>query len=312
MALDLARIKELAQAGAEVAPVDMPKHSGTDLHVDGDYAAYYFSGNDETTVASSKRNMIDSVLTAADVGGVGGKIIIHLSAGLGDKGKRFKIATVKPYQGQRDSSRRPNNWQAMREWLEGGAAGTDWRIVSWDDREADDGAAAAARYAWQRGDVPVLFSRDKDWRMIPARHIVWTTFDRVEVRPEVWSLTGPDGEVYGRKFFWWQMLAGDAADNIPGLEKQPAKEEGKFKACGAVCADEYLTGAGDAVAAYRVVAGLYEAYYGASWPDRFVEQAALLWMRIDNKAYIGDFMRALPERVPELEQALVRMERRTR
>lgn len=310
--MDAARIAELAQRAAEVAPVDLPKHPGTDLHVDGDYAAYYFAGNDDTTTASSKRSMIDNVLTAADVGGVGGQTIIHLSAQLGDKGKRFKIATVKPYQGQRDSSRRPKNWQFMRDWMEAGAPGTDWRVIKWMDREADDGAAAGARYAWQRGDVPVLFSRDKDWRMIPARHVVWTTFDRVEVRPETWGLLGPDGELYGRKFFWMQMLMGDAADYIPGLEKQPAKEEGKFKTCGEGCAQDYLGGVTDEANAYAVVKHLYQQYYGASWPDRFVEQAALLWMRVDKKAYIGDFMRALPYRDEELEQALVRLERRVR
>lgn len=311
--MDLARIRELAQQAPESAPAPLEKVAGSDLHVDGDYAAYYFAGNDETSLASAKKNMIDSVLAARDIGGAGGTVIIHLSAQGGDKGKRYRIATVKPYQGQRDASRRPKNWEGLRRWLEAGPVleGTDFRVVQWHDREADDGAAAAARYAWQTGNIPVIFARDKDWRMIPGRHVVWTTFDVTLLRPETFGQIGPDGELYGPSFFWHQMLMGDGADNIPGLEKQPAKDPGKFKTCGEGCANDWLTGTKTNEEAFAVVKDLYERYYGAAWPDRFVEQAALLWMRVDKKAYVADFMRVTPD-LPELREALVRLERKLR
>lgn len=311
--MDLARIRELAQQAPESGAVELPKLPGTDLHVDGDYAAYYFAGNDETTFASSKRNFIDNVLTARDVAGAGGQVVIHLSGQGGNKGGRFRIATVKPYQGQRDSSRRPKNWDQLRAWLEADKtlAGTDFRVVTWMDREADDGAAAACRYAWQTGNIPATYTRDKDWRIFPARHVVWTTFETVLLRPESFEVIGLDQEMYGPSFFWHQMLMGDTADNIPGLEKQPAKEEGKFKTCGEGCANDYLGPINGNEEAYAVVSGLYERYYGASWPDRFVEQAALLWMRVDKDAYIGDFMRVVPHS-PEITAALVRLERRIR
>lgn len=313
--MDLDRIKAASQAAPAVVD-ERPADPGSDLHVDGDYAAYYFSGNDDTTIASAKRNLIDHVLTAKDIGGVGGRVVIHLSSGLGDKGKRFKIATIKPYQGQRDSSRRPKNWEAMRAWLEADEVlpGTDFRVKTWADREADDGAAVASRYAWGQGKTPVILTRDKDWRMFPGLHVVWTTFDRVLVRPEHFRVIGPDGELYGPAFFWHQMLMGDAADNIPGLERQPAREPGKFKTCGESCAVDWLGGVRSNREAFVTVAGLYRAYYGASWPDRFVEQAALLWMRLDNAAYVGDFMRVIPDEPErkELEAALVRLEKRIR
>jgi DNA polymerase-1 len=312
--MDAAKIAALAELAGDIAPVALPLDPTTAMHVDGDYAAYYFSGNDETTLASAKSKLITFVRDAKEIGGVGGQVIVHLSHGLSDKGGRFKIASVKPYQGQRDSSRKPKNWEQMRGWLEESKTlpGTDFRVVTWMDREADDGVAAAARYAWESGNMPVILSRDKDFRMIPGRHIVWTTLERHEIRPETWASTGPDSEVYGQKWFWMQMLAGDSADNIPGLEKQPAKQEGSFKDCGMACAEVRLMDATSPEAAYGIVKELYQGYYGASWADRFVEQAALLWLRVDNDAYVGDFMRAIPARDMALETALVKLEKRIR
>lgn len=314
MALDLDKLQALGDATADIQSISLPPDPNVTLHVDGDYAAYYFSGNDETTLSQAKAKLIDGVRIAQAVAGAA-TVVIHLTARSSDKGGRFKIATVKDYQGQRDSSRRPKNWEGMRAWLEESKTlpGTEHRVVTWVDREADDGVSAAAVYAWKQGKLPAVFSRDKDFRMIPGRHVVWTTLERVEVLPERWELVGPDGEVYGQKWFWLQLLQGDAADNIPGLEKQPAKAAGSFKACGASCAEERLAGTKNNVEAYRIVKGLYQLYYGGSWADRFVEQAALLWLRADNDAYVGDFMRAMPEGAhADLSKAIIKLEGRIR
>jgi DNA polymerase-1 len=107
------------------------------------------------------------------------------------------------------------------------------------------------------------------------------------------------------------MLMGDTADNIPGLEKQPGKT-GAFKTCGEACAEARLVETKNAADAYEVVKGLYQAYYGASWPDRFVEQAALLWMRTGNKAEVDDFTKTLPFIESGVAQAIERLKRRLR
>lgn len=317
--MDLDKLQALGEKAGDIAPVTLPPDPNVTLHVDGDYAAYYFSGNDDTTFSQAKAKAIDGIKVAASVAGAGGGVVVHLTGRGSDKGGRFKIATVKDYQGQRDSSRRPQNWDAMRTWLEESKTlpGTDFRVVTWLDREADDGVSAAARYAWQTGKLPAIFSRDKDFRMIPGRHVTWTTLQRIELLPERWKLdtgeTDTNGPIiYGQIAFWLQMLQGDNADNIPGLEKVPAKAAGKFKNCGGGCAHEYLDGTKNAAQAYGVVSKLYQDYYGGSWPDRFAEQAALLWLRTDNQAYVGDFMRAVPHRVPELERAVVKLEGRIR
>lgn len=311
--MDLAAIKAIAARVEDVAPVTLPLDDLTDLHVDGDYAAYYFAGNDETLLSDSKRNFINFVLSAQQIAGAGGNLIVHITAASSDKGKRYVIATVKDYQGQRDSSRRPKNWEGMRDWLEASKTlpGTNFRVVTWDDREADDGAAAAARYAWQGGRKPVLLSRDKDFRMIPGLHVTWTTLERHAITPETYESRGPDGEVYGQKWFWMQMLAGDTADNIPGLEKQPAKGGG-FKTCGMACAETWLLDARNSSDAYKVVRDLYQRYYGGQWADRLVEQAALLWLRTDNKADPADFYRAVPFRDLDVEKAIQTLIRRLR
>lgn len=319
MSLSLEKLQELGEKTADLASIALPLDPETTLHVDGDYAAYYFAGNDETTFSQAKAKFLDGVRIAQQVGGAG-QVVIHITGRGSDKGGRFKIATVKDYQGQRDSSRRPKNWDALRAWLEESKTlpGTEFRVVTWMDREADDGVAAAARYAWEKGKVPVIFSRDKDFRMIPGRHVTWTTLERIEFVPERWKLDTGEVDtngpiVYGRISFWLQMLQGDAADNIPGLEKSPAKKAGTFKACGSGCAHDYLDGTTNAEQAYRIVSSLYKAYYGGSWPDRFVEQAALLWLRVDNDAYVGDFMRAMPAgAAADLEKAVLKLEGRIR
>lgn len=313
--MDKAKLAELASQAKELESAELPPiNDFADLHVDGDYAAYYFAGNDETPFSSSKSNMLSAIRTAQAWGGVGGSTIIHLTSGMSEKGERFKIATIKPYQGQRDSDRKPKNWEAMRTWLEAAAGGylpgTNIRVVSWTDREADDGVAAAARYAWVTGRLPVILSRDKDFRMIPGLHIVWTTFERVHTTPTTWDVQDTDGNVYGQKWFWLQMLQGDAADNIPGLEGQPAKAAGKFKSCGASCAEEFLYNAKSAEEAWQIVKRLYELYYGQAWADRIAEQAALLWLRTDNKADVGNFVTAIPANDPAVTKAVFNMRRR--
>lgn len=310
MALDLdalvAKAKALGDAALPAVSLD------TELHIDGDYCAYYFSGNDETPFGDARANMVRTLGTVRRIAGAGGRSVIHLTAGGSHKGHRYQIATVKPYQGQRDSSRRPKNWQAMREWLEGGVARGigDFKVKLWEDREADDGVAVSAKFAFTSGKLPAIFSRDKDFRMIPGRHVSWTTLGLVNVKPTDWSVLDEDGLVYGQKWFWLQMLMGDAADAIPGLPKQPGKDEGSFKNCGEACANEWLDGTRNAEEAFRVVRMLYQKFYAQAWAPAFAEQAALLWLRTDNAASVGDFMRAVPAVSPELDAAVRQLEKR--
>lgn len=307
MALDIQALADKAKALGDAALI--PVSADTELHIDGDYAAYYFSGNDETSFGDARSNMIRTLELVRRIGGAGGRSIIHLTAQGGHKGHRYQIATVKPYQGHRDGKSKPKNWQAMREWLEAGNI-AGHKVKVWEDREADDGVAASARYAFESGHRPAIFSRDKDFQMIPGRHVSWTTLAVTEVEPSTWAVRDEDGRLYGQKWFWMQMVQGDSADNIPGLPGQPNKAGDGFKTCAAACAETYLGDAKTPEEAYRIVRRLYELYYAAAWPAAFTEQAALLWMRTDNDASVGDFLRAIPAKATELEKAVRLLERR--
>lgn len=308
--MDTSAIAALAAKAQALPGTALPQVSAEhELHIDGDYAAYYFSGNDETTISAAKAKLLDYIRTVQQYGGVGGRTVVHLSSSGTDKGRRYKIATVKPYQGQRDSSRRPKNWEALRNWLEDGLPGSvGIQIKMWLDREADDGVAASARFALSKGRTPVISSRDKDFRMFGGLHVVWTTLDVVRVPANAWEVIGPDGEVYGHKWFWLQMLQGDSADHIPGLEMIKGKKG--FKTCGPSCASDVLQFVDNNLDAFFNVSVLYEDYYGDAWADRFVEQAALLWMRNDNKAEVDNFMQIIPQPEKVLLDAVQRLKDR--
>ena len=300
------------QAGAQapvpgsVAPPMNPKLG---LHVDGDYLAYYCSGNDDTDPARARQNVLDKLYTSRLMSGAG-HVVMHLTMGGSHKGHRYQAATVKPYQGQRSSGRHPKNWEFLREYLET-YDGPDFKVKLWRDREADDGIAFAAENAARLYGTPyiVICTRDKDMRMLPGLHLDWMTYQLTEVPPGAYSITrSPDGLQYGLKWFWLQMLQGDTADNIPGLPKLDGKQ------CGEARAKSALAGTSSVIEAFDIVAAGYHDHYGSEWADRFVEQASLLWLRRDRQADITNFLGWLPglghPRISTVVEASIRLQER--
>lgn len=286
------------------APATVP---GLVVHVDGDYMAYYASGNDDCTQADARTNVLNIVASAMRASGAE-SAVMHNTASGANKGERYSIATVKPYQGQRDSERKPKNYRFLREYLLN-YNGDAFKTKTWVNREADDGIGVCSHHAitGTPAGYAAIFTRDKDMQMLPGLHVDWLTRDTVKVEPGqfevVWkperAKEGTE-RVYGLKWFWLQMLMGDAADHIPGLESfctLDAKGKPCIRKMGKVTAMEMLEDCYDNTQAYRIVSDLYVNYYqrdGAphgTWADRFCEQAALLWMRTDAKASVGDFAR---------------------
>lgn len=307
MAERLAALAQVAKPLPDLGP--LPMSAQTELHVDGDYAAYYFSGKEGTSFADSKENFLNFVRGIQQSCGVGGRTIIHLSHASTDKGKRHKIATVLDYQANRTGSEKPHNWHLLRQWLEAGC-NPAWGKKLWYDREADDGVAAAAAYAHSMGRVPVISSRDKDFRMFAGLHSDWVTGERVLVKPGDFEVMSTDGEtLYGLKWFWMQMLTGDSADHIPGLQKVISKS-GKPVNCGPKTAENILAGTSDSNHCYYLVAHEYEKYYKDTWRERFVEQAALLWMRPDFTAEVDSFLSIIPKAEHKLYAEAKRLKER--
>jgi DNA polymerase-1 len=256
------------------------------LLVDGDGLCYYCAGNDDTDVGTARANLISKVKRAAEL--VGAEHIKILVTGAGShKGHRYAIARVKPYQGQRAGSRRPKNWEALRELLATGFNGVE--IETTYTAEADD---LFGWYAYNYPDDVVILTQDKDMRMLPGVHLDWVTnrIHKVEhsltdVRHEyaMYNRNVHDSvfndKQYGPKWFWLQMLHGDTADHIPGLPKYLARDS--FKPVGEVTAGKLLTipmiGEGHA----KTVAMYYRTYYKERALVEMLEQACLLWMRRD-------------------------------
>ncbi|BAP34913.1 exonuclease [Ralstonia phage RSJ5] len=269
-----------------------------ELHVDGDYAAYFCAGNDETSAGIARKSLVDRIESAKFMSGARGRCVVHLSASGCTKANRFHIATVKPYQGQRNSSKRPKNWQMLRDFM-AEYSGIEFVPKIWTQREADDGVAFMAgikRIA--------IMTRDKDFRMFGGLHVAWMDYILTEVPRDTFDLIGQDGLQYGHKWFWLQMLQGDTADNIPGLPKY-VKPNGVAALCGEATAGKLLSDVQDNTEAFKVVRGLYSGFYGEDAADRLLEQALLLWMRDDAGASERNVLRILPN-IPWVTDALER------
>lgn len=271
-----------------IEPQGVPVVPGRRVHIDADMLAYQCGGNEDTDVATSRRILKSKIDLFKDAAGAE-SILLHMTASGSTKGDRAAIAYTKPYQGQR-KRHRPKNWQYLRDYMAEGLAGP---VKQWFDREADDG------FGFISANCPldVIATGDKDIRMLPGWHLNWNTYDLIKVNADQFALEA-GGKLYGHKWFWTQMLWGDAADNIPGLPKHPDFPRG----VGEVAASQILAFAHDDESAAQAVAQAYKAHYGDEWADRYAEQASLLWLRRTQQAPINEWMAYLPVG-PQLEAA---------
>jgi DNA polymerase-1 len=262
---------------------------GLELHIDGDYAAYYCAGNDEVEPGMARQNTIGRFEGMARRCGAS-RIIVHLTKGSSHKGYRYFAATVKPYQAQRKSGRKPKNWQYLRDFLEQ-YQGDRFIVKIWEAREADDGIAICAYHAAARSKQIVIATADKDMRMLPGLHMSWVSQAIVaDVPLHCYDLIGADDKQYGYKWLLLQLLHGDTADNIPGLEKVVIK--GKAKQCGEVTAGGLLSDVDELdlpdseklLVGWNIVEDAYRSYYNMQWAERMAEQLCLLYLRHDPQA----------------------------
>lgn len=264
-----------------------PTVTGLGLHIDGDFLAYYASGSDDTLSGQAKNNALDIIAALrARVGA--DTVIVHSTADVSDKGERFLIAQVKPYQGHRAGGRKPKNYPFLRDFLLN-YTGAAFTSTVWGDREADDAMAEACYTAISGGvGYGAIATKDKDLRMVPGYHINWDSRAIIQVPPGAYDVVGEDGKQYGLKWFWLQMLMGDTADNCPGLEFY-LKDNGSLARLGPKTAEKFLAGTTTSDEAAAIVIGLYQGCYQDTWADRFVEQAGLMWMRLGGSPAIDDF-----------------------
>lgn len=301
--LDIAQLAEAASGlndttGTIKEYPDMVK--GRTAHIDADFLAYMASYERKDEV-----NQWEDILYRADVmiddkrRECGAEFaVLHLTPNTSDKGGRYDAAIQKKYQGQRSSDLKPQFLEATREYMAGLDDGTR-KGVAWTTAEADDGMSEAAwkEYAAGSRELCVIATKDKDLRMCPGLHLVWDTGEIVDCGSDTFGWigikerVGKSGKVtkkhdgYGTKFFWFQMLMGDTADNIRGCPK--AMFGDKHKACGLVGAYDLLKGANSDRECLAIVMEAYKTNSythwltgeDAKWQDVFWSEAHMLWMQ---------------------------------
>lgn len=282
---------------------------GRVLQYDADFACYEVSDLDETTAQSFKRLLDHIEMKRCMVGAE--HVNVHIT--LGTKSGREAMATVKEYQENRDPDAPIKvRVRELRHMLANQGGTATMTPVYNLNYEADD---MMVKYQHERikshgWESSVIMSGDKDLWMGQGYHCEPKTgrlymvkgYGTTEYR-EVGNVK-PKLVGEGRSWFWHQMIMGDKADNIPGLEKisnnmldkyLPLKSGKPRKqgagACGEAKAVEVLAGVTTDKEAAQRVYELYWEYYGGAASERFIEQAYLLWMqRNDNPWDVLDYL----------------------
>ena len=120
---------------------------------------------------------------------------------------RERIATVKPYKGNRANTPKPIHYDLLREYM------IDKGAILVEGWEADDQVSIDSRAYFS----PVIATIDKDLDQIPGRHYDYLkkTFYTVDEEEAMWM-------------FYRQILSGDNVDNIPGLPRVGMKTAQKW------------------------------------------------------------------------------------
>jgi len=285
--------------------------AGKVLQLDGDAQCYKVAYDDTVPLAVVINNYFSSVEMRRKMSGAE-FVNIHLTGQ--NKGGRYELATVKKYQGNRDGKIKPVNLEPLRDYLSSYKPKPEenFNILLHTTQEADDGMVQENFKAIQAGNrqLSVIMAEDKDLTMASGLHCDWNTFKITDV-DGFGSIYLDDStstkkiKGFGTSFFWAQLLTGDAADNIPGLEMLGSEMLEKFdplskptpkrkpKKIGPVLAYNILKDCKSDIVAFHTVVQCYRDYYGmqhsyTAWDgtemlrtsaEMLMEQAALLWMR---------------------------------
>lgn len=161
---------------------------------------------------------------------------VHITPEGSYKAGRHLYVGAQPYQANRDPNAKPSLLAPIRKELKGYIESKypEITIIENLQLQADDGIIIDSYNLKQ--DV-VVWSPDKDLRVTPASYYEISTgvidtipnrFGYITIGSTETGNNKPKG--HGTKFFWWQMLMGDTADNIKGLRSYKGKSIGAVRA----------------------------------------------------------------------------------
>ena len=217
----------------------------TKVLLDGDIITYRAAYSTEGMTAEDTEHkcdeLIEEIMEATMFEPDSECLLVYLT---GSGNFRYDIATIAPYKGHRRGAEKPTNFQAARDYL----------VEAYEaevsvGEEADD---LISKKATELGPETIIASIDKDFLQVPC--MFFNTGKK-----EFTKVT----EFEGLQFFYTQVLTGDRADNIKGLQ-----------GIGPVKAKRIVDGATNEQELYEKV---LEAYNGDL--DALIENARLLWLR---------------------------------
>ncbi len=184
---------------------------------------------------------------------------------------RFKIATIRPYKGNRKDLEKPRWYNQIRNFLKDHRSAIEIHGMEADDALSIEQYRSAlgsftGKYLWE--DIrlskyaTVICSRDKDLDMVPGWHYSWSAGKQKE--KELWW----QDEISGLRSFYKQLLLGDSVDNIPGLYGVGKSSK--------LIAD--LDDRSTDLEMYENVYAQYSKRFGSYAGQFLIENARLLWM----------------------------------
>jgi hypothetical protein len=194
------------------------------------------------------------------------EVKVYLS---GPTNYRLGIATIKPYKGNRDPTKKPVHAAAIKELIRNRY---DTKVS--DGQEADDDMAQAHVHLWTFDpESTVIATIDKDLDTVPGLHYNFVTKESYVVTPREAKVN-----------FWKQMITGDTVDNIPGIPKAgPAKAA---KLLDGFLTEEVPFGELE-LCMYKVVREEYRKSYKDKADEALLEMGRLLFIRHDGIDWWG-------------------------
>lgn len=215
----MSRLEQL-RSKAKQTPMFERTVQGRTLILDSDFLCYRAAATVKklSTALTRFQTLVETerFITGAD------SVRVHITPKGCMKCRRYDYPTVQAYQANRDGKVKPALLEPLRDAIQTHHWPDNWDVFAWRDREADDGIVMDS---FALGDTSVVRSDDKDMRL--ARGPYWEAkLGRLDVIEDRFGWISddytPSGELkvvgHGTKFFWAQMLMGDTADNVKGIQ----------------------------------------------------------------------------------------------